>query len=103
LSTPKKKNVLNRVSPFLCSWESPNKQGIGCNTLSPDDSANFLAFLQELREQPAGQDLILSAAVTITPFVGADGNPMDDVSDFAKVLNYIGEIHFMIIFPMIYC
>jgi hypothetical protein len=28
---------------------------------------------------------------------------MDDVSDFAKVLNYIGEIHFMIIFPMIYC
>ena len=94
--------MLNRVEPFLCSWEYPNKQGVGCNKVSPDDSANFLSFLQELREQPAGQGLILSAAVTITPFVGAGGNPMDDVSDFAKVLDHVGEIYF-IFFPMIYC
>ncbi|KAI9458902.1 chitinase [Lactarius psammicola] len=70
-------------------WEYPNKQGIGCNLLSADDSANFLSFLQTLRNQDGAKDLIISAAVSITPFVGPDGNPMTDVSEFAKVLNYI--------------
>ncbi|GLB39178.1 putative glycosyl hydrolase 18 family protein [Lyophyllum shimeji] len=69
-------------------WEYPNKQGIGCNTISPDDSANFLLFLQALRAKaPSG--LIISAAVGITPFVGPDGTPMTDVSGFAKVLDHI--------------
>jgi len=72
-------------------WEYPNKQGIGCNTISADDSANFLDFLQKFRAQAAqhSQDVFVSAAVSITTFVGADGNPLTDVSEFAKVLDYI--------------
>ncbi|KAI9444239.1 chitinase [Lactarius indigo] len=86
--------VINLVSRYNLDgvefdWEFPNKQGIGCNTISTNDSANFLSFLQTLRSQDGAQDLIISAAVSIEPFVGPDGNPMTDVSEFAKVLNYI--------------
>jgi len=70
-------------------WEYPGKQGIGCNVVSPDDTANFLLFLQTLRCQDGADNLIFSAAVSILPFVGADGKPLSDVSGFAKVLNYI--------------
>lgn len=71
-------------------WEYPNKQGIGCNIISPADSANFLQFLQELRQDPVGAKLYLSAAVGISPFMGPDGTPMTDVSAFAEVLDHIG-------------
>jgi chitinase len=64
-------------------------QGVGCNTISASDTANFLSFLEALRAK-APSNLILSAAVTITPFNGPDGHPMADVSAFSKVLNYIG-------------
>ena len=77
---------------MFCSWEYPAKQGIGCNIVSMNDSANFLTFLQTLRHQDGAQDLIISAAVAITPFIESDGNPMTDVSEFAKVLNYIGSL-----------
>jgi chitinase len=36
-------------------------------------------------------NLILSAAVTVKPFLDSSGNPMTDVSEFAKVLDYIGS------------
>ncbi|KAI0031321.1 glycoside hydrolase family 18 protein [Vararia minispora EC-137] len=77
-------------------WEYPGKQGIGCNILSSSDSANFLSFLQELRMQGgAGSgDLLVSAAVSITPFVGTDGTPMSNVSDFAKVLDTIEVMNY---------
>jgi chitinase len=52
----------------------------------------LLAFLQILRDQDGAEDLIITAAVTITPFIGSDGNPMTDVSEFAKVLDYIGSL-----------
>jgi len=77
-------------SPY--SWEYPNKQGIGCNIISPQDSANFLQFLQQLRQDPIGKKLYLSAAVGITPFMGPDGTPMEDVSAFAEQLNHIGAL-----------
>lgn len=57
--------------------------------MSPSDTANFLAFLQDLRKDPEGKNLYLSAAVSPTPFVGSDGKPMTSVSDFAAVLNHI--------------
>jgi chitinase len=74
------------------SWEYPGTQGIGCNVVSANDSANFLSFLQTLREQDGAHNLILSAAVTITPFIGSDGKPLSDVSGFADVLDYIGSL-----------
>ena len=66
---------------------------MGCNLISPDDSQNFLSFLQALRSQ-AGQNLTLSAAVSITPFAGSDGNPMSDVSAFADALDYVAIMNY---------
>lgn len=60
--------------------------------VAANDSVNFLSFLQTLRGQDGAQNLILSAAVAVTPFVGSDGTAMSDVSGFAKVLDYIGPL-----------
>ncbi|KAK7046890.1 glycoside hydrolase family 18 protein [Favolaschia claudopus] len=75
-------------------WEYPGKTGLSCNVVNPDDSANFLLFLQELRNQPAGKNLILTAAVGIEPFVGSSGQPMNDVSQFAAVLDRIAIMNY---------
>jgi chitinase len=58
--------------------------------MSPNDAANFLLFLQELRADPIGSHIILSAAVAIKPWLGTSGTPLTDVSGFAAVLDYIG-------------
>lgn len=71
------------------SWEYPNQQGIGCNAINANDTQNFLSFLQELRANPVGAELTLSAATSIVPFRNAFGNPSTDVSGFANVLDYI--------------
>lgn len=68
-------------------WEYPDKQGIGCNIINSDDTANFLSFLQQLREESS--NLTISAAVSLTPFRDSSGNPSTDVSAFAKVLDYV--------------
>jgi len=54
----------------VLSWEFPNRQGIGCNQISPnsEDVPNFLTYLQQLRQDPRGSSLILSAAVPIQPY-----------------------------------
>jgi chitinase len=78
------------IYSLLHSWEYPAKQGIGCNVISASDSANFLSFLQALRKK--APKLILSAAVSLKPFIGSDGNPMSSVSEFAKVLDSIGSL-----------
>ncbi|KAG1725422.1 glycoside hydrolase family 18 protein [Suillus paluster] len=75
-------------------WEFPNDQGIGCNTFNSDDTANFLSFLQELREDYTGSRITISAAVLRTPFRDSDGNPSTDVSGFAKVLDYIAIMNY---------
>ncbi|KAK0482389.1 glycoside hydrolase family 18 protein [Armillaria novae-zelandiae] len=86
--------IANAVNMYNLSgidfdWEYPNKDGIGCNVVSPDDSANFLTFLQELRQDETGSKLYLSAAVGLTPFAGSDGEPLADVSEFAQYLDHI--------------
>ncbi|KAG2039732.1 glycoside hydrolase family 18 protein [Suillus americanus] len=68
-------------------WEYPNKQGIGCNIVNSDDTANYLSFLQELREESC--NITISAAVSITPFRDSNGNPLINVSAFADALDYI--------------
>lgn len=76
------------------SWEYPGNQGIGCNAISPNDTTNFLSFLQELRQDPVGKKLFLTAATPIAPWKGADGQSLSDVSDFANVLDYIAIMNY---------
>ncbi|PPQ70436.1 hypothetical protein CVT26_013930 [Gymnopilus dilepis] len=75
-------------------WEYPGSQGIGCNVVSGADAANFLSFLQELRANPRGKKLILSAATSLSPFAGPDGDPLSDVSGFAAVLDWIAIMNY---------
>jgi len=70
-------------------WEYPGVQGIGCNIVNPNDTSNFLTFLQELRNSPVGHDLILSASAGVLPWVDISGLPSKNVSEFSKVLDMI--------------
>ncbi|THG95976.1 hypothetical protein EW026_g5768 [Hermanssonia centrifuga] len=75
-------------------WEYPGNQGIGCNVVSPNDTSNFLSFLQELRQDPVGQKLFLTAATSIFPWKGPDGTPLTNVSGFAEVLDYVAIMNY---------
>lgn len=76
-------------------WEYPNVQGLGCNTISSSDTANFLKFLQQLRASPLlPKTAVLTAAVATQPFADASGNPSKDVSGFAKVLDHIAIMNY---------
>lgn len=75
---------------FFYSWEYPGStNGLECNTESPQDTANFLLMLQELKQQ--SPNVSLSAAVPVKPWNDATGNPSTDLTSFAQVLDYIGE------------
>ncbi|KAG6861563.1 hypothetical protein C0995_014859 [Termitomyces sp. Mi166 len=87
-------NPIPSLILIFVSWEYPNNQGIGCNTISPQDTANFLSFLQQLRADPVGKRLILTAATGIAPFMDANGNPSSNVAPFAKVLNFIAIMNY---------
>ncbi|KZV88406.1 family 18 glycoside hydrolase [Exidia glandulosa HHB12029] len=69
-------------------WEFPGSQGIGCNTIRPEDADNFLAFLKVLRDT-VGPDTRLSAAVSVGGILGADGNLYQRTGDLAKYLDYV--------------
>jgi chitinase len=49
----------------------------------------LLSFLKELRANPKGKKLYLTAATPISPWIGPDGEPSKDVSAFAKLLDHI--------------
>jgi chitinase len=80
-------------------WEYPTNLGIGCNAVDVNDTANFLAFIRELRADKLGSKLILSAATAISPFSDAEGNPSADVSEFSKVLDFIAIMNYDISGP----
>ncbi|KAB5593717.1 Chitinase A1 [Ceratobasidium theobromae] len=83
----------NNLDGLDFDWEYPGKAGIGCNTLSANDTDNFLLFLNELRT--ALPQTKLSAAASIVPFVSSDLNtPSTDVSGFAKVLDYLSIMNY---------
>ncbi|KAJ7669315.1 glycoside hydrolase family 18 protein, partial [Mycena polygramma] len=69
-------------------WEYPGGNGLACNIDSTSDTDNFLKLLQELRQDPVGMNLTLTATA-VHPFLGTDGNPMSDVSAFANVLDRV--------------
>lgn len=68
-------------------WEYPNKQGLGCNAINDNDTANFLTFLQELRS--TAPNLTLTAATSLFPWNDATGNRSTDLSGFADALDYM--------------
>ncbi|KAG9120722.1 hypothetical protein FRC07_003663 [Ceratobasidium sp. 392] len=87
------KNIVDMYHKFNLDgididWEYPGTQGAGNNKVSPSDSAHFLTFLQLLRAQLPDSAKI-TAATQVTPFIGSDGEPLKDVSAFAKVLDWI--------------
>lgn len=82
------------AEPNFRSWEYPANQGIGCNAINPNDVAHFLSFLQELRKDPVGSQLILTAAVATAPFIGPNGDPLTDVSGFSEVLDWIAVMNY---------
>lgn len=63
-------------------------QGAGDNKVSPSDSANYLSFLQLLRSQ-LPEVAKITAATQVTPFIGPEGTPLKDISEFAKVFDWI--------------
>jgi len=69
-------------------WEYPGKAGDTCNVFTPNDSANYKTLLQELRSA-FGPNLEITAAASITPWVGTDGQPMSDVSAYASLLDRV--------------
>lgn len=71
------------------SFEYPNRQGLGCNAINVNDTANYLTFLQELRQQPGAANLTLTAAGSLMPWNDATGAASTDLSGFADVLDYI--------------
>jgi hypothetical protein len=79
---------LTRLDPPR-SWEFPTEAGAG-NVATPADTTHFLLLLEEIRATKPGKELVLSAAVSVAPFDGPDGNPLADVSAFAAVLDFIG-------------
>ena len=76
------------------SWEYPGNQGIGCNAINANDTTNFLLFLQELRKDSVGKNLILTAATSIFPWLGPSGDRLTDVSGFAKALDWIAIMNY---------
>ncbi|KAI8865569.1 chitinase, partial [Ramicandelaber brevisporus] len=73
-------------------WEYPGRLGDDCNKYTASDTANYLLFLKQLRPAldakfGAGTKLI-SAAVRVEPFDGADG-PLADISAFVPYFDYL--------------
>ncbi|KAL5527614.1 hypothetical protein ACEPAG_6415 [Sanghuangporus baumii] len=91
-------NIVNVYNQFKLDgididWEYPGQQGEGSNGVTPQDSSNFLAMLKLLRSGlPSGARI--TAAVQDVPFAGPDGNPMNDVSGFAAVLDWVNIMNY---------
>lgn len=69
-------------------WEYPGHEGAEGNNIDPNDSTNFLLLLQRLRAI-LPSDARITAATQTVPFVDASGLPMEDVSKFAEVLDWV--------------
>lgn len=67
--------------------EYPGTSGNWGNQISSSDTSNMLAMLQLLRQKLPSA--LLSTCSTQQTYVGANGNPVGDVSEFAKILDYV--------------
>ena len=77
-----------RWHPHRLGGVTRGRRGASGDTAAPADSAKFLSFLQLLKKTLPGGARITAATQSVT-FAGPDGNPMDDVSAFAQVLDWI--------------
>jgi GH18 family chitinase len=73
--------------------EYPGREGAPCNVVSPQDSANYLQLLKELRaaldlEFPSKHKLI-TAAVRVQPFDNGNGSPMSNVAAYVPYFDFI--------------
>ncbi|RKL06739.1 hypothetical protein BFJ68_g10136 [Fusarium oxysporum] len=88
------KKVINFVDKygfegFDIDWEYPNRQGLGCNDINENDTANLLEFFKEIRKDPKGKKFYITAAGSVFPWNDKTGVASKDVSGFAEVINYI--------------
>ncbi|KZV96514.1 glycoside hydrolase family 18 protein [Exidia glandulosa HHB12029] len=73
-------------------WEYPNSAGAG-NPHSPNDAANLLSFLTQLRST-IGSSKIISAAVPHLPWLGSNGQPLTNVSAYAAQMTYVNIMNY---------
>ncbi|KIY74088.1 glycoside hydrolase family 18 protein [Cylindrobasidium torrendii FP15055 ss-10] len=69
-------------------WEYPGHKGDADNTVSTLDTPNFLSFLRLLRSQ-LPTNAVITAATQPAPFVGEDGQPVNNVTEFASLLDWV--------------
>ncbi|KAI9294245.1 glycoside hydrolase [Neoconidiobolus thromboides FSU 785] len=74
-------------------WEYPGRKGSMCNSYDIQDSENYLKLLKELREsidkEFTKEKKLITAAVRCEPFDNSYGQPMKDVSSYAKYFDFI--------------
>lgn len=82
-----------RFPSFVQIREYPAREGAICNTVSPNDSANYLQLLKELRAQMdlefPSKHKLLTAAVRVQPFDGTNGKPMSNVAAYVPYFDWI--------------
>ncbi|KAJ2252499.1 hypothetical protein GGI13_003246 [Coemansia sp. RSA 455] len=102
-STDSRNTLISGVVEYL---KAHNLDGVDidwvsseCNKVDvPNDANNLLVFVRELRQaldsaaMPSGARRLLALGVGMTPFVGASGQPLGDVSGFANWVDYINVL-----------
>lgn len=69
-------------------WEYPGQNGAPGNIINSADSANLLTFLALLRNK-FGSDKIISLATPTNVWFGSNGQPLTDVSSYAKYIDHV--------------
>lgn len=73
-------------------WEYPNSTGAG-NPHSSADAGNLLSLFKSLRTALPSPKII-SAAVPHLPWLGTNGQPLSDVSQYAAVMDYLNIMNY---------
>lgn len=86
-------NILAMVNEYGADgvdidWEYPGQNGASGNVISSSDSANLLTFLSLLRSK-FGSDKIISLATPTNVWFGSNGQPLTDVSAYAKYIDHV--------------
>ncbi|ORZ11431.1 glycoside hydrolase superfamily, partial [Absidia repens] len=71
-------------------WEYPNSpDGVACNSVDKDDTANFLSLMKLLR-QDLGQHKLITAAVSTMPFYDSNQQPSAKLDpEWTKTVDFL--------------